>query len=60
MFSFFKKNKIITNSIIIYLVLISLLYFYYPEIFLKNSFAKLSWLIIIISVLSFLIAKKLY
>ena len=53
------KNSIIKNSIIIYLLIISLLYYYNPEIFLKNSFSKISWLIIIISILSLLISKKI-
>ena len=59
MFSFLFKNKIIKNSIIIYLLIITLLYYYNPDIFLKNSFAKISWLIIIISILSVLISKKI-
>lgn len=59
MFSFLIKNKIIKNAIIIYLLIIILLYYHNPEIFLKNSFAKISWLIIIISILSLLISKKI-
>jgi hypothetical protein len=58
MFSFFK-NKIIKNSIIIYFLIIILIYYYNPDIFLTNSFAKISWLIVIISLLSYLISNKL-
>ena len=60
MFSFLKNYSILKISIIIYIFFISLLYFYYPELFNTNSISKIAWLITISSILSYMIAKKCF
>jgi hypothetical protein len=60
MISFLKNFSILKLSIIIYLFLISLLYFYYPELFNTNSISKIAWLITISSILSYMISKKCF
>lgn len=60
MFSFLKNYSILKISIIIYIFFISLLYFYYPELFNTNSMSKIAWLITISSILSYMIAKKCF
>jgi hypothetical protein len=40
--------------------LISLLYFYFPELFNTNSLSKIAWLITISSILSYTVAKKCF
>ncbi len=60
MFSFLKKYSVLKISIIIYIFLISLLYFYSPQLFNTNSISKIAWLITISSILSYMIAKKCF
>lgn len=58
MFSFFKNFSLLKLSIVIYVFLISLTYFYNPELFNTNSISKISWLISVTSIISYMIAKK--
>ncbi len=60
MFSFLKKCSLLKTSVIIYMFLISLLYFYFPELFNTNSLSKIAWLITISSILSYTVAKKCF
>lgn len=60
MFSFLKKFSILKLSIIIYLFVITLLYFYSPELFNTNSISKIAWLIALSSIVSYMIAKKCF
>lgn len=60
MFSFLKNYSVLKISIIIYIFLISLLYFHSPQLFNTNSISKIAWLISISSILSYMIAKKCF
>ena len=56
MFTF--KNPVIKKSILVYLFLIALLFFYEKDLFLDNSLSKIAWLVIIISILSYFITTN--
>ena len=58
MFSFFKENSTLKSSILLYLLLLTLLYFYKPNIFTEHNTAKTIWLIIIISIIAYMVTKK--
>jgi len=58
MFSFFKENSTLKSSILLYLLLLTLLYFYKPNIFTEHNTTKTIWLIIIISIIAYMVTKK--
>lgn len=58
MFSFFKEKSTLKSSILLYLLLLALLYFYKPNIFIENTTAKTIWLIIIVSIIAYMVTKK--
>jgi hypothetical protein len=55
---FSLKNPVIKKSILVYLFLISLLFIYEKSLFLDNSLSKLAWLVIIISIISYVITTN--
>lgn len=55
---FSLKNPVIKKSIIVYLFLISLLFIYEKSLFLDNSLSKIAWLVIIISIISYVITTN--
>ena len=58
MFSFLKNISTLKLSILIYLLLISILYFYKPYLFNNTNNSKTIWLIVIISIISYMITNK--
>lgn len=47
------------KSVIIYIFLIALLFFYDKDLFLNNNLSKLAWLVIIISFIAYSINKNI-
>lgn len=58
MFSFLKNLSTLKLAILIYLLLISMLYFYKPYLFNDTNNSKIIWLIVIISIVSYMITNK--
>lgn len=53
------KNVMKKKSVIIYIFLIALLFFYDKDLFLNNNLSKLAWLVIIISFIAYSINKNI-
>ena len=53
------KNVMKKKSVIIYIFLIALLFFYDKNLFLNNNLSKLAWLVIIISFIAYSINKNI-
>ena len=58
MFSFFKNISTLKLSILIYLILIMIIYIYKPYLFNDNNNSELIWLIVILSIISYMISNK--